>query len=73
MLAAKANFKILRSKAVESGWKNNYKCVFQQHVVLTIFPLKYPWTFRGQGKCKQLQNKYNYQYQYHFYIESLLQ
>jgi hypothetical protein len=29
VLAAKVNFKILQSKVVESGWKNNYKCVFQ--------------------------------------------
>jgi hypothetical protein len=47
VLAAKVNFKILRSKAVESSWKNNYKYVFQQGVVLTNFSLKYPWAFRG--------------------------
>jgi hypothetical protein len=43
VLAADVNFTILESKVVESGWRNNYKCVFQQGVILTIFPLKYPW------------------------------
>jgi hypothetical protein len=47
MLAVEVNFKILLLKAVDSGWKNNYKCVFQQGVVLTIFLLKYPWAFRS--------------------------
>jgi hypothetical protein len=47
VLAVEVNFKILQSKAIESGWENNYKCVFQQGVVLTIFPLKYPWAFTG--------------------------
>ena len=42
VLAIEVNFKILRSKVVESNWKKIYKCVFQQGVFLTTFPLKYP-------------------------------
>jgi hypothetical protein len=55
VLAVEVNFKILQSKPVESGWKNYYKCVFQQGVVfLTIFPLKYPWAFRNEGLTSYL-------------------
>jgi hypothetical protein len=40
------------SLSIETKWKKNNEnemegCVFQQGVVLTIFPLKCPWALRG--------------------------
>jgi hypothetical protein len=39
-------------QSIETKWKKNNEnemegCVVQQGVVLTIFPLKCPWAFRG--------------------------
>jgi hypothetical protein len=38
------------SLSIKTKWKNNNEnegCVFQEGVVLTIFPLKCPWALRG--------------------------
>jgi hypothetical protein len=57
VLTTKVNFKILQSKAIESIRKNNYKCVFQQGVVLTNFSLKYPWVKTDFEKRAEYQKK----------------